>query len=88
MFLNGSGVPDARIVHDEGNAHFLSRIAPDAQGILYNAGGRDPHLRRIAGIAGMALAIALNKIGLDFFKLLDQSLLCYVPAQDSIRSLA
>ena len=32
----------------------------------------------------MALAVALNKIGFDFFKLLNQSFLCYVPAEDGI----
>ena len=58
-------VPDARIVHEQGDPPLSCHVAPDSQRIADEAGGRVAHLGRIARITAMPFAVDLDVVRLD-----------------------
>jgi len=65
MSGHGMIIPNARIMHEQGDSPLARHLAPDPQRIADEARGRLAHFGRIARITAMPFAIDLEVVGLD-----------------------
>ena len=72
VLLQCRRVPNAGIVHHQGDSHFLGGLPPFPQGVFDDAGGGNCGFAGIAGVPGVPFAVALDKIRPDFAELFQQ----------------
>ena len=65
VMLDSHAIPHAGVVNEELDTVLLRDLAPECQRVPHDAGRCPTDLRRITGVAGMALAVLLYVVGLD-----------------------